>query len=52
MFSNVYKLDGTPLPNVNHNTDIGVVMDNQLTFRLHTNRIIVCAKQRAALILW
>ena len=50
-FSNVYKLGGTSLPNVNHNTDLGVVMDNQLTFKLHTNGIIVRAKQRAALIL-
>ena len=50
-FSNVYKLGGTPLPNVNHNTDLDVVMDNQLTFKLHINGIIVRAKQRAALIL-
>ena len=50
-FSNVYKLGGTPLPNVNHNTDLGVVMDNQLTFKLHINGIVVRAKQRAALIL-
>ena len=27
-FCNVYKLGGTPLPNVNHNTDLGVVIDN------------------------
>ena len=33
--SNVYMLGGTPLPNVNHNTHLGVVMDNQLTFKLH-----------------
>ena len=26
-FSNVYKLGGTSLPNVNHNTDLDVVMD-------------------------
>ena len=51
-FSNVYKLGGTPLPNVNHNTDLDVVMDNQLTFKLHINGIAVRAKQRAALILW
>ena len=50
-FSNVYKLGGTPLPNVNHNTDLGVVMDNQLTFKLHINGIVVRAKQRVALIL-
>ena len=49
-FSNVYKLGGIPLPNVNHNTDLGVVMDNQLTFKLHKKGIVVCAKQRAALI--
>ena len=47
----MYKLGGTPLPNVNHNTDLGVVMDNQLTFKLHINGIVVRAKQRAALIL-
>ena len=50
-YSNVYKLGGTPLPNVNHNTDLGVIMDYQLTFKLHINGIVVRAKQRAALIL-
>ena len=50
-FSNAYKFGGIPLPNVNHNTDLGVVMDNQLTFRLHINGIIVLAKQRSALML-
>ena len=50
-FSKVYKLGGTPLPNVNHNTDLGAVMDNQLTFKLHTSGIVVHAKQRATLIL-
>ena len=50
-FSNVYNLGGTPLPNVNHNTDLGVVMDNQLAFKLHINCIIVRAKQRPELIL-
>ena len=50
-FSNVYKLGGTSLPNVNHNTDLGVVMDNQLTFKLHINGIVVREKQLAALIL-
>ena len=50
-FSNVYKFGGTPLPNVIDNTDLGVVMDNQLTFKPHINGIVVCAKQRAALIL-
>ena len=39
------------LPNVNHNTDLGVVMDNQLTFKLHINGLVVHAIQRAALIL-
>ena len=29
-YSNVYKLGGTPLPNVNHNTDLGVVMETNL----------------------
>ena len=47
----MYKLGGTPLPNVNHNTDLGVVMDNQLTFKLHINGIVVRAKQCDALIL-
>ena len=47
----MYKLGGTPLSNVNHNTDLGVVMDNQLAFELHINGIVVRAKQRAALIL-
>ena len=47
----MYKLGGTPLPNVNDNTDLCVVMDNQLTFKLHINGIVVRAKQRAALIL-
>ena len=47
--SNVYNLDGTPLPNVNPIADLGVVMDNQLTFKLHINGIVVCAKQRALL---
>ena len=42
---------GTPLPNVNHTTDLGVVMYNQLTFKRHINGIIVRAKQCAALIL-
>ena len=46
----MYKLGGTPLPNVNHNTDLVVVMDNQLTFKLHINSIVVRAKQRAALL--
>ena len=50
--SNVYKLGGTPLPNISHNTDLGIVMDNQLIFKLHTNGIIVRAKQRSKLILW
>ena len=50
-FSNVYRLGGTPFPNVNLNTDLGVVMDNQLTFKLRINGIVVRAKQRAALIL-
>ena len=43
-FSNVYKLCGRSLPNVNHNTDLGVVMDNQRTFNLHINGIVVRAK--------
>ena len=43
-FCNVYKLGGTPLPNVNDNTDLGVVMDSQLTFKLHINGIAVRAK--------
>ena len=47
---NVYKLGGTSLLNVNHNIDLCVIMDNQLTFKLHINGIIVSAKQRAALI--
>ena len=47
----MYKLRGTPPPNVNHNTDLGVVMDNQLTFKLHINGIVVRGKQGAALIL-
>ena len=47
----MYKLGGTPLPNVNHNTDLGVVMKNHLTFKLHINGVVVRAKQRAALIL-
>ena len=47
----MYKIGGTLLPNVNHSTNLGVVMDNQLTFKLHINGIIVHAKQRAALIL-
>ena len=51
IFSNVYKLGGTPPPNVNHNTDLGVVMDNQLLFKLHINGIVVHGKQGAALIL-
>ena len=38
IFSNVYNLGGTPLPNVNHNTHLGVVMDNQLTFNPLTAR--------------
>ena len=47
----MYKLDDTSIPNVNHNTDFGVVMDNQLTFKLHINGITVRAKQHTALIL-
>ena len=43
-FCNVYKFGGTPLPNGNHNTDLGVVMDNQITFKLHINGIAVRAK--------
>ena len=46
----MYKLCGTSLPNVIHNTDLGVVIDNQLTLKMHINGIIVRAKQRAALI--
>ena len=42
-FSNVYKLGGTSLPNVNNNTDLGVVMDNQLTLKLHINGTVVRA---------
>ena len=47
----MYKLGGTPLPNINLNTDLGVVMDNQLTFKLHINSIVVRSKQRTASIL-
>ena len=50
-FSNVYKLGGSRLHNINHNTGLGVVMANQLAFKLHINGIVVRAKQRAALIL-
>ena len=50
-FINSYCIGGFRLPKVDNVRDLGVVIDNQLTFKLHINEICLKAKQRSALIL-
>ena len=46
-----YKLIDFCLPVLDHNKDMGVNIDNHLTFKLHVTSIVLRAEQRAATIL-